>query len=45
MAKQGQTPDRSLDGLTAAAKDATKDAASEKSAGKGLPPVHLWNPR
>ena len=40
MAKQGQTPERSLDGLTAAA----KDAASEKSAGKGLPPVHLWNP-
>jgi uncharacterized protein len=40
MAKQGQTPDRSLDGLTAAA----KDAASDKSAAKGLPPVHLWNP-
>jgi hypothetical protein len=40
MAKQGQTPDRSLDGLTAAA----KDAASANSAGKGLPPVHLWNP-
>jgi uncharacterized protein len=40
MAKQGQIPERSLDGLTAAA----KDAASEKSAGKGLPPVHLWNP-
>jgi uncharacterized protein len=40
MAKQGQTPDRSLDGLTAAA----KNAASEKSGGKGLPPVHLWNP-
>jgi hypothetical protein len=40
MAKQGQTPDRSLDGLTAAA----RDAASGKSAGKGLPPVHLWNP-
>jgi uncharacterized protein len=40
MAKQGQTPDRSLDGLTAAA----RDAASGKSGGKGLPPVHLWNP-
>ena len=40
MAKQGQTPDRGLDGLTAAA----KDAASAKAAGKGLPPVHLWNP-
>ena len=40
MAKQGQTPDRSLDGLTTAA----KDAASATSAGKGPPPVHLWNP-
>ena len=40
MAKQGQTPDRSLDGLTTAA----KEAASAGAAGKGLPPVHLWNP-
>jgi uncharacterized protein len=40
MAKQGQIPDRSLDGLTTAA----RDAASATSAGKGLPPVHLWNP-
>ena len=37
MAKQGQTPDQGLDGLTAAARDAA-------TAGKGLPPVHLWNP-
>jgi len=37
MAKQGQTPNQGLDGLTAAARDAT-------TAGKGLPPVHLWNP-
>jgi hypothetical protein len=36
MAKQGQSTDRGLDGLTAAATDA--------AAGKGLPPVHLWNP-
>jgi hypothetical protein len=37
MAKQGQTANHSLDHLTAAAREA---AAS----GKGLPPVHLWNP-
>jgi len=37
MAKQGQTPNQGLDGLTAAARDAA-------TAGKGLPPVHLWNP-
>jgi hypothetical protein len=36
MAKQGQTTNRNLDGLTTAARDA--------AAGKGLPPVHLWNP-
>jgi uncharacterized protein len=36
MAKQGQTTDRGLDGLAATAKSA--------AAGKGLPPVHLWNP-
>ena len=40
MAKQGQSSDRGLDGLTAAAKDAAKASA----VGKGLPPVHLWNP-
>src|ERR1700738_4182389 len=40
MAKQGQTSDQGLEGLTAAA----KDAASASAAGKGLPPVHLWNP-
>jgi uncharacterized protein len=48
MAKQGQEPDRSLEGLTAAAKGATaKGAAAADAAnatGKGLPPVHLWNP-
>jgi hypothetical protein len=37
MAKQGQKPDQGLEGLTAAARDAA-------NAGKGLPPVHLWNP-
>jgi hypothetical protein len=37
MAKQGQTPNQGLDGITAAARDAA-------TAGKGLPPVHLWNP-
>jgi uncharacterized protein len=40
MAKQGQTTDQGLEGLTAAA----RDAASNSAAGKGLPPVHLWNP-
>jgi hypothetical protein len=40
MAKQGQTTDQKLEGLTAAAKDATTASAAEK----GLPPVHLWNP-
>src|ERR1700754_4656424 len=40
MAKQGQTTNQRLDGLTAAA----KDAATKSAAGKGLPPVHLWNP-
>ena len=40
MAKQGQEPVQSLEGLTAAA----KGAASSEAAGKGLPPVHLWNP-
>jgi hypothetical protein len=36
MAKQGQTANQHLEGLTTAAKNA--------AAGKGLPPVHLWNP-
>jgi hypothetical protein len=40
MAKQGQSENRSLDGLTTAARDAAAVGAS----GKGLPPVHLWNP-
>jgi hypothetical protein len=40
MAKQGQTAERSLDGLTTAA----RDAATAAKTGKGLPPVHLWNP-
>src|SRR4051795_5469083 len=40
MAKQGQTTDQGLEGLTAAASEAAKSAA----AGKALPPVHLWNP-
>jgi hypothetical protein len=40
MAKQGQTSTQSLDGLTTAA----RDAAGANPAGKGLPPVHVWNP-
>jgi hypothetical protein len=40
MAKQGQNATANLDGLTAAA----RDAAAKSSTGKGLPPVHLWNP-
>lgn len=36
MAKQGQIANQGLDGLTHAARDA--------ASGKGLPPVHLWNP-
>src|ERR1700704_2242102 len=40
MAKQGQSSDQGLEGLTAAA----RDAATASAAGKGLPPVHLWNP-
>jgi hypothetical protein len=39
MAKQGQTTGQSLDGLSRAARD-----AAETGSGKGLPPVHLWNP-
>ena len=40
MAKQGQTTHQGLEGLTAA----VRDAATANPAGKGLPPVHLWNP-
>src|ERR1700732_4108284 len=40
MAKQGQTANQGLEGLTAAA----SDAAGKSAAAKGLPPVHLWNP-
>ncbi len=40
MAKQGRPANQGLDGLTAAA----RDAAAAAPAGKGLPPVHLWNP-
>lgn len=40
MANQGQAAGRSLDGLTTAA----RDAAAAGRSGKGLPPVHLWNP-
>jgi uncharacterized protein len=40
MAKQGQTTKLDLEGLTAAA----GDAANADTGGKGLPPVHLWNP-
>ena len=40
MAKQGQTTNQGLEGLTAAARDAAKTSAT----GKRLPPVHLWDP-
>lgn len=39
MAKQGQSANQGLDGLTTAARD-----AAGATTGKGLPPVHLWNP-
>jgi hypothetical protein len=39
MAKRGQTT-TNLEGLTVAA----RDAGNVTSGGKGLPPVHLWNP-
>src|ERR1044072_553445 len=39
MAKQGQST-TNLEGLTVAAREAT----NATPAGKGLPPVHLWNP-
>src|SRR5258708_7764802 len=38
--KQGQTTTQGLEGLTVAANEAAKTSP----AGKGLPPVHLWNP-
>ena len=40
MAKQGQIANQGLDGLTSAA----RDAAAGDASGKGLPPVHQWNP-
>ena len=40
MAKQGQTSSQGLEGLTVAA----REASNATPAGKGLPPVHLWNP-
>src|SRR5215467_11710810 len=40
MAKQGQTGAQGLEGLTVAA----REAVNATPAGKGLPPVHLWNP-
>ena len=40
MANQGQTTHQGLEGLTVAAREAVNTTA----AGKGLPPVHLWNP-
>jgi hypothetical protein len=40
MAKQGQNAHQGLEGITAA----VRDAATASAAGKGLPPVHLWNP-
>jgi uncharacterized protein len=40
MAKQGRIANQGLDGLTSAA----TDAAAAGKAGRGLPPVHLWNP-
>src|SRR5215216_8136534 len=39
MANQGQTG-TNLEALTIAA----REAADKSPAGKGLPPVHLWNP-
>jgi len=48
MAKQGQTVQQGLEGLTAAAQEASKEAANNAattdSAERVLPPVHLWNP-
>src|ERR1700758_5836744 len=44
MAKQGRTSNKSLEGLTAAAIDAEKQAVKTTPGGNGLPPVQLWNP-
>jgi uncharacterized protein len=44
MAKQGQTSNQGLEGLTAAARQAADGAAKTSPADNGLPPVHLWNP-
>src|SRR6201997_7088 len=44
MAKQGQTTNQGLEGLTAAARQAADGAPRGSPAGKGLPPVHLWDP-
>ena len=44
MAKQGQTIQQGLEGLTAAAQQASKQAGTTESTEKALPPVHLWNP-
>jgi hypothetical protein len=41
MANQGQHTNQGLEGLTAAATDASRNAGGRE---KGLPPVHLWNP-
>jgi len=40
MAKQGQTTQQGLEGLT----NAATEAANASAGSKGLPPVHLWNP-
>ena len=40
MAKQGQSSGHGLEGLTVAA----REASNATLAGKGPPPVHLWNP-
>jgi hypothetical protein len=50
MAKQGQTVQQGLEGLTAAAQEASNAASKadarnpSNNAEKPLPPVHLWNP-
>jgi uncharacterized protein len=41
MANEGQTTRQGLEGLTTAATNAAK---AGPAGGKGLPPVHLWNP-
>jgi hypothetical protein len=44
MAKQGQSGDHGLEGLTAAATEAARVAEGQGAAARELPPVHLWNP-